>query len=438
VSRVAVTEPDHYTHRDTRSAGLRILAVGNMYPPHHAGGYELVWQAAMRHARAQGHQARVVTSDYRQAADREEDDPDVHRTLLWYWDLEHYRFAHQKSTQSLRVERHNAAELRRHLRDFRPDVVAWWSMGCMSLSLIEQARRASVPAVFIVHDDWLAYGWQHDAWMRTWGRRRRKPFAPIVERVCGVPTAVEMSAAGSLVFNSRYTLERARQAGVDVTRATVVHPGIDARFLEPVPPQPWRWRLSYVGRIDRQKGIDTAVSALAHLPPTTTLTVWGSGDESYVAELKALADRIGAVDRVRFEGFATADALPSVYADADVVVFPVRWEEPFGLVPLEAMGMGRPVATTVRGGTAEFVRDGANALVFEPGDAAGLAGCLDRLARDEALRLQLREGGLVTAAEYTSERFAQRTLEEIVRAAERARPRPGRSMEAPSRSMDAR
>ena len=47
---------------------------------------------------------------------------------------------------------------------------------------------------------------------------------------------------------------------------TVIHPGIGERFLRPLAPEPWRWRMVYVGRIDRQKGIDTAVAALAHLP----------------------------------------------------------------------------------------------------------------------------------------------------------------------------
>ena len=41
---------------------MRILAVGNMYPPHHLGGYELVWRAAMRHLREHGHTARVLTT----------------------------------------------------------------------------------------------------------------------------------------------------------------------------------------------------------------------------------------------------------------------------------------------------------------------------------------------------------------------------------------
>ena len=397
------------------SANLRILAVGNMYPPQHAGGYELAWQQAMHRAHELGHRTRVLTSEYREDPRRAEEDPDVHRTLRWYWDLERYEFPRLNIAQRLRLERHNAAELRRHLELFRPDVVTWWSMGCMSLSMIEQVRRAGFPAVFVVHDDWLVYGWEHDRWIRTWSGPRRSIVGRLIEPACGVPVRVEVNDAGAFVFNSRYTLERARGAGVGSRAMTIVHPGIDGRFQEQVPPPAWGWRLAYVGRIDRQKGIDTAVAALEHLPPASTLTVWGTGDERYAAELKSLAARIGAGDRVRFNGFAAGEQLRSAYADADAVVFPVRWNEPFGLVPLEAMGVGRPVVTTSRGGTAEFVRDGENALVFDADDARALAASVRRLADDERLRARLLAEGRRTAARYSEAEFAERTVDQIVR-----------------------
>jgi glycosyltransferase involved in cell wall biosynthesis len=81
------------------------------------------------------------------------------------------------------------------------------------------------------------------------------------------------------------------------------------------------------------------------------------------------------------------------------------------------MGLGRPVVTTQRGGTAEFVRDGENALVFTVDDPQELAACVRRLAGDPDLREQLRKGGQETAAGYTATEFARRTIDEIERAA---------------------
>ena len=398
---------------------LRILAIGNMYPPHHAGGYELMWQAATRHARALGHEVRVLVSDYRASPDRAEDELDIHRTLRWYWDLDRYEFTQLSPAQRVALERHNAAELARHIGEFRPDVVSWWSMGCMSLSLIEQVRRAGLPGVFIVHDDWLVYGPQYDQWSRMW-RGRPRALTRLVEGMFGVPTEIDFDGAGPFVFNSRYTLERALETGLEPMSEAVVHPGIDERFLAAEPPGPWRWRLVYVGRVDRQKGIDTAVRALAHLPPVASLSIWGTGDARYIAEMQRLAADLGIADRVSFDGWADPEQAVRVYADADAVVFPVCWQEPFGLVPLEAMGMGRPVVTTARGGTAEFIRDGGNALVFEADDDDGLARSIQHLGEDEGLRERLRHAGRETAANFTIGRFAAETVDQIVRAAQPA------------------
>ncbi len=396
---------------------VRILAVGNMYPPQHAGGYELAWQQAMHHAEELGHRVRVLTTDHVEDPSRHEEDGDVHRTLRWYWDPARYEFPRLSPFERLALERHNTAQLDRHLDEFRPDVVAWWSMGCMSLSLIERVRRAGIPAVLVVHDDWLIYGWERDQWIRMWSAPRRALAGRLAERLSGIPASVEIGDAGRMVFNSRYTLERARGTGVRAARMTVVHPGIDERFLQPLPTQRWRWRMVYVGRIDRQKGIDTAVAALAHLPREATLAVWGSGDEQYLDELRSLAERLGVAGRLRLEGFADHDGVISAYAGADVVVFPVRWNEPFGLVPLEAMGLDRLVVSTARGGTAEFLEHGSNALVFEADDPAGLAAAVESLAEREELRDRLRAGGRRTAASYPAAGFAARTVEEIVGAA---------------------
>ncbi len=69
---------------------LRILAVGNLYPPHHSGGYELAWQTVMRHARSVGHDVRILVSDDRADEEGPEEDPNVHRILQIYWDPDRY------------------------------------------------------------------------------------------------------------------------------------------------------------------------------------------------------------------------------------------------------------------------------------------------------------------------------------------------------------
>src|SRR5205807_4900295 len=111
---------------------------------------------------------------------------------------------------------------------------------------------------------------------------------------------------------------------------------------------------------------DDAIAALAALPPQATLTVAGGGEPAEIARLESLVTALGLGGRVRLIGMRSRDELISVYDAADVVLFPVRWREPWGLVPLEAMGLGRPVVATADGGPGEYLRDGENCLVVPP------------------------------------------------------------------------
>ena len=375
------------------AAAVRILAIGNMYPPHHLGGYELIWRSAVRHHRATGHDVRVLTTDTRFGEPGEPDDPDCFRELRWYW--RDHGWPRQSPAARLRLERANARTLRRHFEDFHPDVVAWWAMGGMSLSL---PSRTAVPSAAFVLDDWLDYGPGEDQWGRMLRRSR-----------------FDTTTIDHWVFISEYTRERARKLGYTFASSEINPAGVGEEFLARAPAQPWGWRLVYVGRIDERKGIDTAVRALAQLPPEAELEVVGAGDAEAEARLHALVSSLGLTDRVRFTGIVARDQLPARYAAADVAVFPVRWREPWGVVPLEAMGVGRPVVATGRGGSGEYLRDGDNALLFDAEDPAALAAQIERLSVDELLRERLRVGGFKTARAHTAAAHDARVTEVLER-----------------------
>ena len=376
---------------------MRVLTVGNMYPPHHHGGYELVWESAVEHLRARGHEVRVLTTDTRTDT-VETDGPDVHRELRW--PLRDARLQPLGKRERVVLARHNHRTLDRHLREQRPEVVAWWSMGGLSLTLLETVRRRGLPAVAFVHDDWLDYGRWADRWLHTF-RGRRARLAPVAERLFGIPAHVDFDGAARYVFVSERTRRHALGCGLALGRTAVAHSGIHEDFLDPAPVEDWRWRLLYVGRLDARKGVDTAVAAMAHLPDEARLELIGGWDAAEEDRLRDLARGIGVEARVELAGQQDRREIAAAYARADATVFPVRWEEPWGLVPLESMAKGRPVVATGRGGSAEYLSDGENCLLFEAGDAEGLAAAVHRLAADPALRARLRDGGLETAPGHT-------------------------------------
>jgi glycogen(starch) synthase len=391
---------------------VRVLTVGNMYPPHHFGGYELVWLSAVEHLRTAGHEVRVLTTDTVTGA-YEEDPPHVRRELRWA--LREGRFERLGVRARAAMAKHNHRVLERHLADFRPDVVAWWAMGGLSLTLLESVRRAGLPAVAFVHDDWLDYGRRTDRWLWQFRGRRSVVSGP-VERLYGVPTRVDFDAAARYVFVSEHVRRHAADSGLPLTRTEVAHSGIHPDFLAPAPQREWSWRLLSVGRLDPRKGLDTAVRALQLLPIEAELELVGGWDASEEQRLRALAEQLGVAGRVRFAGQLDREGVASAYERADAVVFPVRWEEPWGLVPLEAMARGRPVVATGRGGSAEYLRDGENCLLFDAGDPARLAAALKRLAADLNLRQRLRDGGLRTAPQHVDRKLNERVERALVAA----------------------
>lgn len=398
----------------------RVLAIGNAYPPHQLGGYEIIWRGVMRQLRAEGHAVRILTTEYRRPGARpgEPEDPDVHRELDWYWREHEWRSL--SPLARLRLERHNAAVLDRHLSEFRPDAITWWPVGGLSLGLIERARRRGIPAVLFVLDYWLSYGPEHDLWMRMWARLR--PAGAVAERVTGLPTQVRYATAGRWVFCSRIARDHALASPARIADGAILSPGVADSFRlvgrESQPPE-WSWRLLYVGRVVPQKGVVTAIEALALLPEQATLTIVGDGDREYRSLLERTAAGLGVAHRIEFERARAHEELVSVYRDADAVVFPVEWDEPWGLVPLEAMALGRPVVATGRGGSGEYLDHERNALLFAPGDAAGLADALRALASDPTLRARLRDGGYETAGRQGEEAFNRQAAAEILAAASR-------------------
>jgi glycogen(starch) synthase len=397
---------------------MRILTVGNMYPPHHLGGYEITWRSSVEHLRGRGHDVTVLTTGFHRddPDDAIPEDPDTHRSLRWYW------HDHEWPALSLReriaLERHNHGVLGRLLAAERPDVVAWWAMGGMSLSLIQRVREAGIPAAGVVGDLWMVYGPRVDGWTRV--VRRLGPAGRALAAAAGLPGRLDLS--GTLwLFNSADTARRSvEESGFELDRTEIAHPGVDTAFFAQAPQRPWGDRLLYVGRLDDRKGVDTAIETLAHLPGTATLTVLGAGEDDYLRQLQAQVARLGVGDRVRFDVRPRAE-LPAAYAEADVLVFPVRWDEPWGLVPLEAMAVGTPVIATGTGGSGEYLRDGENALVLgRDAGASEFAEAARRLAGDAPLREDLRENGLATAARYSERAYNEQIERALERAAGRA------------------
>ncbi|MBX3176762.1 MAG: glycosyltransferase family 4 protein [Candidatus Hydrogenedentes bacterium] len=88
-------------------------------------------------------------------------------------------------------------------------------------------------------------------------------------------------------------------------------------------------------------------------------------------------------------GWHAHGALPALYRQADICAVPSVWEEPFGMVAIEAMATGRPVCASRTGGLREIVSHMQTGFLFEPGDAGELAKQLEILLDNPELRLRM-------------------------------------------------
>lgn len=109
-----------------------------------------------------------------------------------------------------------------------------------------------------------------------------------------------------------------------------------------------------VSRLVRKNGLDAVVRALARLPDTTVLVLFGIGPEE--TNLRTLAKEMGVEDRVRFMGEIGHDTLPCALSASDIFIRPSR-SEGLGNAFIEAMAVGIPVIATQEGGLSDFIFD---------------------------------------------------------------------------------
>lgn len=117
--------------------------------------------------------------------------------------------------------------------------------------------------------------------------------------------------------------------------------------------------------------------------------------------------RRGPEPSVRLLGYVPDDELPALYRQAELFVFPSRYEG-FGLPPLEAMACGVPVITSNTTSLPEVVGDAG--VMIDPYDTGELVASMKRLLSDESHCHRLRQAGLQRATHFTWEGAAKETL----------------------------
>ena len=196
--------------------------------------------------------------------------------------------------------------------------------------------------------------------------------------------------------------------------AEKIRKNVNPFFVEDYQPcyEPGEYIL-YVGRLVRQKGVFTLVRAMSHLP-TDGAPLYIVGDGESRAELETLVSDLNLQDRVKLLGPRWGEDLRRLMKNSRFLVIPSEWYDNLPLILCQAYAMAKPVVASAINGIPEYVDDGVDGLLFEPGNAEQLSHCIGRLSSDTPLVSAMAKKARRKAEEVFDYRAYWRTLEPVL------------------------
>lgn len=295
------------------------------------------------------------------------------------------------------------------LKEEKPDIIHVHNMHYFSLEhadvLAKAKNQLGIPIVLTAHNVW------EDSLWKEFNQR-----AYYWDAVIAV---------------SQYIKDELVKSGYRGDRITVIHHGINPGVFKPdvykeeakqkFPSFEGRRVIFHPARMSFAKGSHISIEALAiikkHFPDVllvmagTEKTVdWGSKQSQEIARIKEMIRELELEDHVYIEFFPW-EKMPLAYQAAEICIYPSCFEEPFGLVMLEAMAMKRPIVVSRAGGMPEVIKEGETGFIVPMRNPAALAERCCELLANPSLSRQMGEQGRKTVLQlYTKELMAARTL----------------------------
>ena len=153
----------------------------------------------------------------------------------------------------------------------------------------------------------------------------------------------------------------------------------------------------FVGRVVEDKGVLPLVESIEIIKqqiPDVKLIIVGPHDRTkeqreFYKRLKETISRLSINTSIVFAGVVSNETAIDLYAVTDVFSCPSIWEEPFGIVVLEAMASGKPVIATNVGGLPHLIANGKTGYIVVPNNSTELAARIIELLQNDELRIQM-------------------------------------------------
>jgi glycosyltransferase involved in cell wall biosynthesis len=339
---------------------MRILVITNFYPPQVVGGYERSIADFSRHLHQRRHHILVLTSNLESpfsSKTESAEEPTVWRELRACGGWTEQGLAWLPPEQAALNDEHNRQLINQVLKDFQPQVCLAGNIDLLGIGLLEHLIAAGVPVAHYVMNETPNYPCD------------MAPHSPLHR----------------YLTCSNWVLQNMQQLGYPMETAEVVYPGAAVEeFYQAELPARDRLRIAYASLVMHYKGADVLVEAICLLHAAgiefTATIAGGTLYPKYVELLQEMIESEGLQEQVKFVGVLSRPELIDLYKSHNVLVFPSRFQEPFGISQIEAMAAGLTLVTSGTGGAKEIVEHAQDGLLFESENPLDLADMLSSLA----------------------------------------------------------
>ncbi|RMF42629.1 MAG: glycosyltransferase [Planctomycetota bacterium] len=358
------------------SLRMKIAVISNVFSPHVIGGYELGCLGLARAAQAAGHRIRVLTSraiGRLQKRDRASD-LDVKGLFTPIYDYENIISGVRCNTDPAAmggILPANVIALQYELESFQPDAI--WIFNPIALGpvgIFETAVASGIPTTVHLMDHFDGTVADHQVGFNV------------------LPRWIRAKSKMGAIACSRKTLETNQVHGT-YGRTTVIPNGVSFdKASQPVKSLPGDCvNFVYFGQIESHKGILQLIDAFAllkkrHSGKHLQLHLIGSGSESFRSELDQSITRHRLERDVVQHGFIPPSELPERLDTMHAAVFPLRPDEPFAYVVIEAIRAGLPTIVSRHAGVAEFLPQQYPLLLHDRDNSSELASLMGRVLLD--------------------------------------------------------
>ncbi|CAM3086833.1 glycosyltransferase [Sporolactobacillus spathodeae] len=280
-------------------------------------------------------------------------------------------------------------QINRTIKQIQPDIIhSHSSFAGLFVRLCFFFKRKRPKIVYCAH------GW---SFLMETSRVKKKLYG-ILERVLAKQT-------DRIINISQHEFIGSQKYKLPAEKSLVIPNGIEKRLNKNqdilLTLDPAKLNLLFVGRFDRQKGIDILIDFFKS-NPLKHVRLYTIGENVLDPVLMKIPETIVSL------GWIDHNQIDSYYEKFDAVIIPSRWEG-FGLVAIEAMKNKKPVIASNRGDLPELVQNGVNGYLFDLDHLEQLTQILNTVSK-QGLKVMGEQGFAIFQERYTDEKFNQQLM----------------------------